>query len=87
MNKEWSELNKEVKILLNKKTSFKDGIDKLITLRSFLFNERKKAMSDLSVEDYSNQPFFNRDGYESKTIAYSIFHVFRIEDIVLNTSI
>ena len=43
MNKEWSELNNEVKILLNKKTSFKDGIDKLITLRSFLFNERKKA--------------------------------------------
>ena len=52
MNKEWSELNKEVKILLNKKTSFKDGIDKLIALRSFLFNEWKKAMSDLHVEDY-----------------------------------
>ena len=51
MNKEWSELNKEVKILLNKKTSFKDGIDKLIALRSFLFNEWKKAMSDLSIED------------------------------------
>ena len=52
MNKEWSELNKEVKILLNKKTSFKDGIDKLIALRSFLFNEWKNAMSDLSIEDY-----------------------------------
>lgn len=87
MNKEWSELNKEVKILLNKKTTFKDGINKLIALRSLLFNEWKKAMSDLSIEDYSNQPFFNRDGYESKTIAYSIFHVFRIEDIVLNTLI
>ena len=85
MNKEWSELNKEAKVLLNKKTTFKDGIDKLIALRSLLFNEWKKAMSDLSIEDYSNQPFFNRDGYESKTIAYSIFHVFRIEDIVLNT--
>lgn len=87
MNKEWSELNKEVKILLNKKSSFKDGINKLIALRSLLFNEWKKAMSDLSIEDYSNQPFVNRDGYESKTIAYSIFHVFRIEDIVLNTLI
>lgn len=87
MNKEWSELNKEVKILLNKKTTFKDGINKLIALRSLLFNEWKKAMSDLSIEDYSNQPFVNRDGYESKTIAYSIFHVFRIEDIVLNTLI
>ena len=42
MNKEWSELNKEVKILLNKKTSFKDGIDKLITLRSFFLMKGKK---------------------------------------------
>ena len=87
MNKEWSELNKEVKILLNKKTTFKDGINKLIALRSLLFNEWKKAMSDLSIEDYSKQPFINKVGYESKTIAYSIFHVFRIEDIVLNTLI
>ena len=87
MNKEWSRINKEVKILLNKKTTFKAGINKLIALRSLLFNEWKKVMSDLSIEDYSNQPFVNRDGYESKTIAYSIFHVFRIEDIVLNTLI
>lgn len=28
MNKEWSQLNKEIKILLNKKSSFKDGINK-----------------------------------------------------------
>ena len=42
---------------------------------------------NLSVEDYSKQPFMNKSGYESKTIAYSIFHVFRIEDIVLNTLI
>lgn len=44
-------------------------------------------MKDLSFEDYSKQPFINCDGYESKTIAYSIYHVFRIEDIVLNTLI
>ena len=44
-------------------------------------------MKDLSIEGYSTQPFKNRDGYDSKTIAYSIFHVFRIEDIVLNTLI
>lgn len=87
MNKEWSELNKEVKILLNKKSSFKDGINKLIELRTLLINEWESAMNGLSIEDYSKQPFINRDGYESKTIAYSIFHVFRIEDIVLNTLI
>ena len=32
MNKEWSELNKDAKNLLNKKSSFKDGINKLIQL-------------------------------------------------------
>ena len=87
MNKEWSQLNKEIKVLLNKKSSFKDGINKLIELRTLLFNEWKRAMKDLSIEGYSTQPFKNRDGYDSKTIAYSIFHVFRIEDIVLNTLI
>ena len=87
MNKEWSELNKEVKILLNKKSSFKEGINKLIELRTLLFNEWENSIKNLSIEDYSKQPFKNRDGYESKTIAYSIYHVFRIEDIVLNTLI
>ena len=87
MNKEWSELNKEVKILLNKKSSFKDGINKLIELRILLINEWENSMKNLSIEDYSQQPFINKDGYESKTIAYSIYHVFRIEDIVLNTLI
>ena len=87
MNKEWSQLNKEIKVLLNKKSSFKDGINKLIELRTLLFNEWERVMKDLSIECYSTQPFKNRDGYDSKTIAYSIFHVFRIEDIVLNTLI
>ena len=72
---------------MNKKSSFKDGINKLIELRTLLFNEWERAMKDLSIEGYSTQPFKNRDGYDSKTIAYSIFHVFRIEDIVLNTLI
>ena len=32
-------------------------------------------------------PFINADGYHSKTIAYSIWHIFRIEDIVAHTVI
>lgn len=82
-----AELNKEVKILLYKKSSFKDGINKLVELRTLLINERENAMKNISIEDYSKQPFINKEGYESKTIAYSIFHVIRIEDIVLNTLI
>ena len=87
MNKEWSQLNKEVKTLINKKFSFKDGIEKLVKLRTLLINEWQKSLKDLSTEDYAKQPFINKNGYESKTIAYSIFHVFRIEDIVINTLI
>ena len=30
-------------------------------------------------------PFMNADGYHSKNIAYSIWHIFRIEDIVAHT--
>ena len=87
MKREWSDLNKEVKALLDKKTTFIDGIKKLINLRTILLNEWFDSMKNLSIEDYSKQPFINKDGYESKTIAYSIYHVFRIEDIVLNTLI
>ena len=32
-------------------------------------------------------PFAKAEGYHSKTLAYSIWHVFRIEDIVLQTLI
>lgn len=31
--------------------------------------------------------FVNADGYHSKTIAYSLYHIFRIEDIVAHTVI
>ena len=51
MNKEWSELNKDAKNLLNKKSSFKDGINKLIQLRTLLINEWTNAMKDLSIEE------------------------------------
>ncbi len=87
MNKEWSKFNKEVKVLLNRKSSFNEGIKKLIKFRTLLFNEWFNSMKDLSSDDYSKQPLINREGYESKTISYSIYHVFRIEDIVLNTLI
>ena len=42
---------------------------------------------DLCREDFNAIPFINADGYHSKTIAYSIWHIFRIEDIVAHTLI
>ena len=38
--------------------------------------------SELNREEFNAIPFLNADGYHSKTIAYSIWHIFRIEDIV-----
>ena len=87
MNKEWSNLQKEVMLLLKKKDTFNEGINKLVDFRTMLFNEWYNAMHNLSKENYTKQPFINKPGYESKTIGYSIYHVFRIEDIVLNTLI
>ena len=87
MNKEWSNLQKEVMLLLKKKDTFNEGINKLVDFRTILFNEWYNAMHNLSKENYTKQPFINKPGYESKTIGYSIYHVFRIEDIVLNTLI
>lgn len=87
MNKYWSELNKEARALLNKKSTFDEGICKLIALRTTLFDAWVQSVENLSKDDYSKQPLANSKGYDSKTIAYSIYHVFRIEDIVLNTLI
>ncbi|WP_353844216.1 phage head-tail adapter protein [Clostridium sp.] len=43
--------------------------------------------NELSREDFNLMPFINADGYHSKTIAYSLWHIFRIEDIVANSLI
>ena len=43
--------------------------------------------TELSREDFNAIPFVNAEGYHSKTIAYSLWHIFRIEDIVAHTLI
>ena len=40
-----------------------------------------------TYEDFSAIPFINANGYHCKTIGYSIWHIFRIEDIVAHTLI
>lgn len=41
----------------------------------------------LNSEDFSRMPFPNAKGYHCKTIAYSIWHILRIEDIVAHSLI
>ena len=79
MNKEWSELNKTQ---IRKNDTYEAGIDTLFELRNRLMKILTVFYSELNREEFNAIPFLNADGYHSKTIAYSIWHIFRIEDIV-----
>lgn len=82
MNKEWSELNKTMQTQIRKNDTYEVGIDTLFELRNRLMKILTVFYSELNREEFNAIPFLNADGYHSKTIAYSIWHIFRIEDIV-----
>lgn len=85
MNKEWSELNKTMQAQLRKKDTYKAGLETLFALRNQLMETILSFRDSLSPADFSAIPFINADGYHSKTVAYSLWHIFRIEDIVAHT--
>lgn len=85
MNKAWSELNKTMQTQIKKRDTYKAGIDTLFDLRKQLTETLISFKEELNREDFDTIPFINADGYHSKTIAYSIWHIFRIEDIVAHT--
>ncbi|WP_295074838.1 phage head-tail adapter protein [Ruminococcus sp.] len=84
MNKEWSELNKTFQLQLKKEETYKDGIATLLKLREKLMQVMEDLKSRYTREEFNAIPFINADGYHSKTMAYSIWHIFRIEDITAN---
>ncbi len=87
MNKEWSQLNKEMQNQIKNKNNYKTGIDTLFTLRKMIMETIDSFRNELERDDFNAIPFINVDGYHSKTIAYSLWHIFRIEDIVAHTLI
>ena len=87
MNKDWSEQNKRMQFLIKKADTFEEGKSVLFALRDDLMNTLLSFRKELKREDFDAMPFLNADGYHSKNIAYSIWHVFRIEDIVAHTLI
>ncbi|MBR0227924.1 MAG: DinB family protein [Clostridia bacterium] len=87
MNKEWSELNKTMQARLRKKETYKAGLETLFALRNQLMDMILSFQDTLNPADFSAIPFINADGYHSKTVAYSLWHIFRIEDIVAHTLI
>ena len=85
MNKQWSELNKAMQTQIKKEATWPEGLRTLADLRNQLMDTLYTLKKELSREDFNAIPFINADGYHSKTIAYSIWHIFRIEDIVAHT--
>ena len=72
---------------LRKKDAFQAGLETLFSLRSQLMDTILSFRNALAPADFSAIPFINADGYHSKTVAYSLWHIFRIEDIVAHTLI
>jgi hypothetical protein len=87
VNKEWSKLNKKFQMQIRKESTFEKGVDTLLLLRQSLMEELICMKQMLCREDFNAMPYPNANGYHSKTIAYSIWHIFRIEDIVAHSLI
>ena len=87
MNTKWSELNKKMQLQLKKSDTYKLGINTLFQLRDQLMQKMDSFSAELSREEFNYMPFMNADGYHSKSVAYSLWHIFRIEDIVAHTLI
>lgn len=87
MNKAWSDLNKSIQNSLKKEITFHDGIKNLLQLRDTLFHHIMKWKDELKRDMFDASPFINSDGYHNKTIAYALWHIFRIEDIVTHSLI
>ena len=87
MNKDWSEKNKKMQSLIGREATFAEGIEALIDLRNDLLTQISYIVNPYPEEAFYQMPFAGADGYHSKTLAYSMWHIFRIEDIVAHTLI
>ena len=88
MDKNYSERHKVILSQLKKEISFEGGIKNLIDLREDLFfNHVEKYFSRLSKDDFCKIPFAGSTGNKDATISWSIYHVFRIEDIICHNFI
>ncbi|MBO4697370.1 MAG: phage head-tail adapter protein [Lachnospiraceae bacterium] len=87
MNKDWSDKNKKMQTLIGKAATFREGIDTLLELRSDLFQQITSIVNTYPAEAFGQMPYAKAEGYHSKTLAYSMWHIFRIEDIVAHTVI
>ena len=80
-------MNKIMQSHIRKEAAFKEGIELLIELRNQLMIPLIEMKEKSDRSEFNAMPFINADGYHNKNIAYSIWHISRIEDIVAHTLI
>lgn len=52
MDKNWSEMNKEMQTLIAKKATFRDGMEKLLALRKSLFEQITQIVTAFPEEAF-----------------------------------
>ncbi|MEE3473116.1 MAG: hypothetical protein VZR24_20985 [Butyrivibrio hungatei] len=57
MNKEWSEQNKKLQMLIQRADTFDQGKEVLFELRNDLMNTLLSFRKDLNREDFDSMPF------------------------------
>lgn len=87
MDKEWSEKNKRMQALISKEANFAEGIKLLLALRADLFEQITSIVKTFPPEAFYQMPFGAGEGNHHASLAWSLWHLFRIEDIVAHTLI
>lgn len=82
MDKEWSEKNKKMQELISKEATFAEGIKLLLELRAELFEQITSIVKTFPAVAFYQMPFGTGEGSHRTTLAWSLWHTFRIEDIV-----
>ena len=87
MDKDWSEKNKKIQMLISEEATFADGIKVLLELRAELFEQITSIVKNFPSVAFYQMPFGVGKGSQHTTLAWSLWHLFRIEDIVVHTLI
>ena len=87
MDKKWSEKNKKMQTLISKEATFSEGINLLLELRGNLFEQISSIIKTFPQVAFYQLPFGHGDKNHNSTLAWSLWHLFRIEDIVAHTLI
>lgn len=84
MNADWSNQNKDFQKLISKEAGFSDGIKVLIELRASLFEQITQIFRNYPAEAFCQLPFPGVEGNHGTTLAWSLWHLARIEDICVH---